>query len=329
MAGAKRHHYVPRNYLMRFAADDQVFVRRRDGGTFTSNCLNVAVQSGFYDIDLADGRKSKDVESILADVEGATADVFRMIDETMEAPPPGSIEREMLSVYLGLQMTRTPEQRERTLFPERLAAYLDGRELTRDLVASYLTDHHLGFTPTQNEVDAAFDFASVALQDRAILTREFSMRMMLRSVTDVAPRLAQFEWCVEHDRKKRFITSDTPLVLWRTPTVRDEFEGFGVETAEEIRFPLDPAKQLVLTRRSRTPSARVKPTRSAATNQDAAFACHNCVIAHPSQRTRVEQLQLPVRRPTLRFNTGPLLLQLPDGRTVEDGEMLHMWVPRR
>lgn len=329
MPDPKRHHYVPRNYLLRFATDDQVFVRRRDGKTFTTNCINVAVESGFYDIDLADGGKSKDIEKILADVEGATADVFRMIDDTMEAPPPGSSEREVLSVYLGLQMTRTPEQRERTLFPERLAVYLDGRELTRDLVASYLADHHLGFTPTENEVDAAFDFASVVLQDRAILTREFSMRMMLRSVTDLAPRLAQFEWSVEHDRKERFITSDTPLVLWRTPTVRDEFEGFGIETAEEIRFPLDPAKQLVLTRRPRTPSARVNPMRSATANQDAAFACHDFVIAHPSQRTRVEQLQLPVRRPILRFNTGPLLRQLPDGRTVEDGEVLHLWVPRR
>lgn len=329
MADAKRHHYVPRNYLERFAAGDQVFVRRRDGTAFTTNCINVAVESGFYDIELADGGKSKDVEKVLANVEGATADVFRMIDDTMEAPSRGTTEREVLSIYLALQMTRTPEQRERTLFPERLAAYLDGRELTRNLVASYLVDHHLGSTPADNEVDAAFDFASVALQDRSIFTPEFSMRMMLRSVTELAPRLDQFEWCVENDRKERFITSDTPLVLWRTPTVRDKFEGFGIETAEEMRFPLDPAKQLVLTRTPRTPSARVNPMRSAACNQDTALACHNFVVAHPNQRARVEQLQLPTRRPILRFNTGPLLRKLPDGRTVEDGEVLHMWVPRR
>ena len=75
-------------------------------------------------------------------------------------------------------------------FPERLAAYLDGRGLIRDLVATYLAEQHLGFTPTDNEVDAAFDFASVALRDRSILTPEFSMRMMFRSVTALAPRLA-------------------------------------------------------------------------------------------------------------------------------------------
>ncbi len=101
-------------------------------------------------------------------------------------------------------MTRTPEQRERTLFPERLAGYLDGRELTREVVAVYLADHHLGFTPPDNEVDAAWNFASVALRDRSILTPKFSMHMMLRAVTNLAPRLAQFVWCVEHDRKERF-----------------------------------------------------------------------------------------------------------------------------
>lgn len=329
MTSAKRHHYVPRNYLERFADGDQVFVRRRDGTTFIANCTNVAVESGFYDIELADGGKAKHVEEILADVEGATANVFRCIDNTMAAPPPGTEDRETLAVYLALQMTRTPEHRERTLFPERLATYLDGRELTRELVADYLKNHHLGFAPSDNEVGAAFEFASVALQDGSVLTPEFSMQVMLRSVAELAPRLAELEWCVEHDRKKRFITSDTPLVLWRTPTYRDEFEGFGINGAEEIRFALDPAKQLVLTRKPRTASARVNPTRSTATNQDAALACHRFVVAHPNQRSRVEQLELPSRRPTMRFNSGPLLRQLSNGSTVEDGEVLHMWVPRR
>lgn len=320
---------MPRSYLERFADRDQVFVRRRDDNMFTSNCINVAVESGFYDLELPDGGKSKQVEEILADVEGVTADVFRLLDDIGEAPPPEATERDVLSIYLALQMTRTPEQRERVLFPERLAAFLAERDLSRDLVAEYLAEHHLGFTPTDNEIDAAFDFASVALRDRSVLTPEFSMRTMLRSVAQLAPRLAQFSWCVEHDRKQGLITSDTPLVLWRAPTDRDEFEGFGIETAEEIRFPLDPGKQLVLTPKQRTPSARVNSDRTASANQDTAFACHNYVVAHPDQRRRVEALDLPARRPTLRFNTGPLLRQQPDGTTLEDGEVLHMWVPRR
>jgi hypothetical protein len=314
---------------MRFADGDQVFVRRRDGASFTSNCINVAVESGFYDIDVGGGGKSKAVEEIFADVEGATANVFRAIDESMEAPAPGSSDRDVLAAYLALQMMRTPEQRERTLFPERLARYLDGRELTRELVASYLSEHHLGFPPSENEVKAASDFAYIALQDASVFTPEFSMRITLSSLTEFAPRLAQLHWCVEHDRKQRLLTSDTPLVLWRKPSFRDAFEGFGVEDAEEIRFPLDPAKQLVLSRTRRSPSVRITPQRSATCNQDAAFACHNFVIARPTEMTRAMQLELPVKRPTLRFNTGPLRRRLPGGRSVGDGDVLHMWVPRR
>lgn len=329
VTGPKRHHYVPRNYLERFARDSQVFVRRRDGTMFTANGINVAVQSGFYDISLTSGGKSKDVEEALANVEGVTAAAFKAIDETGRAPTPGSRDREILSVYLALQMTRTPEQRERVLFPERLAVFLEGRELTRELVASYLADRHLGFTPTDSEVEGAWTFATVALQERARLTPEFSMRMMMDMVGGLAPLLAALHWCVEHDRKERFITSDTPVVLWRAPTHRDRFEGFGIDSADEIRFPLDPAKQLVLSKTARSLTVRVTPARSAACNQDVALACHHFVACHPRDAGRATKLDLPSKRPTLRFNMGPLRRELPDGRTVEDGELLHMWVPRR
>ena len=61
------------------------------------------------------------------------------------------------------------------------------------------------------------------------------MHIMLSSLSDHAPRLAALQWCVEHDRKERFVTSDTPLVLWRTPTHRDEFEGFEARSFQSCR----------------------------------------------------------------------------------------------
>ena len=96
MAGAKRHHYVPRSYLERFADGDQVAVRRRDGSTFIANCINVAVESGFYDIVTSGGGKSKEVDEILGDVEGATAGVLRRMDDTMQAPATGTSDRDIL-----------------------------------------------------------------------------------------------------------------------------------------------------------------------------------------------------------------------------------------
>lgn len=48
MSNPKRHHFVPRVYLDRFALDGLVHVRRRDGGAFNANPVNVAVECGFY-----------------------------------------------------------------------------------------------------------------------------------------------------------------------------------------------------------------------------------------------------------------------------------------
>ena len=76
-------------YLERFSRQGQVFVRRREGNTFTSNCINVAVESGFYDVRAGDGSSStsKAVEATLSDVEGAVSPAFNEIDRT-GAPPP-------------------------------------------------------------------------------------------------------------------------------------------------------------------------------------------------------------------------------------------------
>jgi len=80
MSDAKRQHFVPKFYLERFGAGGRVFVRRRDGTAFVSNCTGVAAECGFYDLDLGDGQTSKVVEGILGDFEAAAASVFRSID---------------------------------------------------------------------------------------------------------------------------------------------------------------------------------------------------------------------------------------------------------
>jgi hypothetical protein len=326
----KRHHFVPEFYLLRFANENErVLERPRSRKEFVTNIDNVAAECGFYDVTQPDGTKSKEVEDRLTQVEGDTAEVLRWIDTTMEAPPSGSHERAALSEYLGLQMSRTRELREQTQFPLKVEAFLDGRALTFDLMAEFLEQIHLGFAPIDGEVQGAFDYTAILLQDRKLLTAEWSMSVMFDTAEMAAPVLAERYWCIEHDRKERLVTSDTPLAIWRTPSSKDAYSGTGVVDADEIRFPLDPSKQLVMTKRGRSPSARINPERSAACNQDMALACHNFVIAHPSQQERVVQLELPERRPVLRFNSGPLLQEQPGGSSIQGGQVMHAWVPRR
>ena len=98
--------------------------------------------------------------------------------------------------------------------------------------------------------------------------------------------------------------------------------------SEEIRFPIDPNKQLVLSKRARSPTVRITPVRAGECNQDSAYACHNFVISNPRSPAQVEVVKLPTNRPVLRFNTGPLVQEHPDGTKFTSGEVMHLWVPR-
>ncbi len=320
---------MPRAYLMRFAGDDQVLVRQRDSKIFLANPTKVAVECGFYDVRDAHGEKSSRVETALAEVDGNAAASMQWIDRTGRPPEVGTDERHALAVFLALQSTRTPEQRDRVLFPRRVAEYAGKREVTKEIVAEFLERVHLGFAASDNEVRSAFDFVSVTLGDPRTQTPEFAIHLMLQSVSYGAPLLASLNWTLEVDRKEQLITSDLPIVIWRTPSPRDKYEGVGLGNANEVRFPLDPGKQLVLSKRARTPTARITPQRARECNADTANACHRFVVGRPKQRSLVLAPRLAERGPRLRFHTGPMYVQQPDGTTKRQGEVLHLWTPRR
>ena len=330
MSKPKRHHFVPRNYLGRFAHDGRVLVRwRGKKGLIGAGVQNVAVECGFYEVERPFGEKSVVVEEALAGLEGAAAGTIQLIDKTGAPPDVGSSERTTLAAFMALQFTRTPEQRGRVLFAKDLAAYAGDREINAGLVAEYLERVHLGFQPRDSEVRAALDFARVALQDSSVLTNETAMRLMVQSAEQLIPILLDLHWTLEIARKPRLLTSDHPLVIWRKPSPRDQFEGVGIANAEELRFPLDPAKQLVLTPTEGPLIRPIEPSRVRACNADIASGCHRFIVGQPNWPKQLQEVPLAPKRPVLRFNTGPGYEKRPDGTTVYLGEVLHAWVPRR
>jgi hypothetical protein len=70
-AQSKRHYFVPRAYLERFAVDGRVLVRRHDGGVFTTDPTNVAVGVGMYDVEAPGGGKSPEIEDMLSIIDEA------------------------------------------------------------------------------------------------------------------------------------------------------------------------------------------------------------------------------------------------------------------
>jgi hypothetical protein len=254
---------VPRAYLARFGHNGRVLVRWRDKpGLVPVGVQNVAVECGFYEIEGPTGVRSVAVEEALAGLEGAAAEAIQLIDRTEAPPDVGTPERTTLAAFMALQLTRTPEQRGRVFFAMDLAAYAGARKLDRIVVAEYLERVHLGFRPRDAEVSAALDLAQVVLRDPVLLTSEFAIRLMLESVDQLAPVLLDRHWTLEIARKPRLLTSDHPLVIWRTPSPRDRYEGVGIANAEQVRFPLDPGKQLVLTLTQGPPVRAIEPTAS-------------------------------------------------------------------
>lgn len=167
---------------------------------------------------------------------------------------------------------------------------------------------------------------SKALED-GVLTPDFAVTMMLQLLEAFVPRLLGLNWTLEVDRRAQLITSDTPIVVWRKPRRMDQFKGISVDNADELRFPLDPGKQLVLSRRKRQRKVQIEAHRARRSNADMAAGSHRFIVGRPDQRPVLERVHLHPRPPVVRFNVGPLLVEDADGRKVRDSEVLHMFVP--
>jgi hypothetical protein len=325
MSKAKRHHFVPRAYQARFGVNDQVRVRRRgQPQPFTTNVINVAVQGGFNTITDEDGNASTFVEDTLAHLDDAGVQAMREIDRTGRPPALGTHGREVLCLYLAAQMVRIPRKRTMVLFPQEVTAYAKGRELDRALVAEYLERVHLGFTPQPSEVDGAWAFLHGVIAMEGIPSQDKAITSTLGPALQYTPYFRHRHWRLELSGKLDFLTSDAPLVLWKPHSKEDAYKGFGLQDADQIRFPLDPSKQLVLTRGTGTSVLSVGSQRVMKCNADLADACEQVIIGHPDRPAQLDQVELRDRGPQLRFNEGPLI-----GPGNQEKTMLHLWTTRR
>ena len=262
----KRQHQVPRAYLARRALGGSVAVRRRAGKQFKRNPKKVAVEGGFYDVLDDSGVKSTVVEKHLADIERPAIAAMTRIDQTGRPPDVGTDDRNALAYFLALQATRTSDQRARWQFPEKFLTFAAGKQFDRELVRGFLRDY-LRSDPSETELTGATNFLSVATGSGNGLTQDQAISVMLAGMDELLPILVARHWTIENDRKGRFITSDSP-------SERDEYDRVGFGNAEEIRFPLDPTRQLVLSAQKRTPTMRANTERVRACNADLAARCH-------------------------------------------------------
>jgi len=325
----KQHHYVPQGYLKRFGRDSRVAVRWRDRlETMVTHVKNIAGQTGFYDTYKGDVR-SVEVEQKLAEIDARAHAAIEAILEAEQIPGAASKHRNALARFLAVQMTRTPEARQRWTFTADVVRYAGGRTIDEALVSDYLEIVHLGFRPGDGEIQGALTLVQY-MASGPLMTQTELMKMFMTQARRYAPVVFRKHWSLEITGPLTFVTSDAPLVLWRTPNDRDDFSGVGLANADEIRFPIDPHHQLVLTDTERCQVTKVDTARVATCNQDLASACHRFIIGHPDEQNALLQLTLADRRPTVRFNLAPLYEPGSDGiaRPVAGKDVLHQWVQR-
>ncbi|MFE0581037.1 DUF4238 domain-containing protein [Streptomyces sp. NPDC058874] len=156
MSAPKLHHYVPQSDLARFGRGEMIRARRRcPPKTHLANVKNVASETGFYTITDDNGTPSTVIEHELSRLEGQGIEALRRIDETGMPPAVGTDDRELLCLYLAVQMARTPRSRTMLRFGRDVTAYADGREVDLVLMTEYLTYRHLGEPPRAAEAQGA------------------------------------------------------------------------------------------------------------------------------------------------------------------------------
>jgi hypothetical protein len=150
--GARRHHWVPRFLLKRFADDRntlQVVTHDSPSRTFRASVDNLAVENGFYYLHMDTGESRDDLERHLSEMEGQAASAIRILES--DHGEFGPSERRSLLFFVAWQLARGPRVRAAT----RRAAFQragvdadDFRAAVERWVESWL--HHLDEKPSRN-----------------------------------------------------------------------------------------------------------------------------------------------------------------------------------
>jgi hypothetical protein len=289
----RRPHYVPRTYLRAWANQaDQVSYRRRDRTTaVVTNITNVAVRGGIY----GEGELGEAREVLFQQVEEEW-DSLR--SELIIGGDLGGERRSLLAVYAAIQLNRTAKHGDQMNFICNVAASTDERPIPKSAVREYLTALD-GSGPDDGEVEAAWTFIAGA---PGIATPDEMLSVgMDVAVTQIAPRLELMRWRVEKFPAPVLLTSDCPVMAWRRPDPDRPVGGVGIETADEVRFPLSPSALLVMTKAAAGASSQPAQRRARSVNRETCRACHQFVVATAQSRSRLDNVELSPKPPRIRF----------------------------
>lgn len=213
MARYRKHHYVPRFYLKRFAATGgkriHLFNIPSSRNVLNASLRNQCYSSRFYGDDPS-------IEHALADIERAAAPVIRHILSTKRLPTPKSDDHYTLMAFTALQYARTQASAATT------DAMTDGV-----IKAAYRDD------PRIKDIDLEeirIGFENSVLLPLSILARIIPVTLDLKLHLLV------------NNTTTQFMTSDNPVVLYNTHCQEITIRGCTGWACSglEVFFPLAP-----------------------------------------------------------------------------------------
>jgi hypothetical protein len=246
---SRRHHFLPQCYLKGFARSKkrgkthQVVVYDREGKSFTSNVINIAVKNDFNRVEI-EGHPPDVFEQAMAKFEGGLAPALTRILSARNLR--NTEDRAILLHFIGLISIRNPQYREtfRKFNEDVMNMVLDLSTATKERwegqmkrmgQAGYLKD------VKQISYEQMRDF--VKKKEYSVqLNTGFHIKSELTGVDAILPTLFDRKWVVLTPPKESsgFITSDHPVCLmFSDPARRGKFYGPGHGLAgTEIIFPV-------------------------------------------------------------------------------------------
>ena len=309
MVKKRRAHFVPRTYLRAWAGSDELLAyRRRGDNARTASVKNVAVRGGLYGLgELGDANEKM--------YQGVEAEWRNLLPVLTAQGDLQDNQRRLFAVFAALQLVRTEKHAERMKFTSNVAATTTERPIPKDAVRDYLRDLDGGAEPDDSEVEGAWSFVcgELAMFGESTAAPAHSAAVDA-AVTQIAPRMETMNWTVHKFHGPVLISSDSPVHLWRQPTQDPQPRGVGIETADEVRFPLSPSALLVMDRGPRRGSTPQRSRRRPrAINAEIARRCHQFIFGTRNSAVAIDRLALSDWSPRLRFR-------------MVGSDMFHMYV---
>jgi hypothetical protein len=300
------HHYVSRFYLRGFADQNRrvAVLDRRSGRIKITSVKRAAAKEHFYTVETETGEQEFTVEAMLGWLENQIAPVLRNLlnGEALEAG-----EREVLLVFMTFQIMRGPDHRavhsQLTDWWAKFqaASWPKDPEGMREVLREAS-----GTEPTDDQVQDALDWAAHPDKWEVEPHQNESIKIMLDTAQELYPALASRHWNIVEVDDPLLVTSDRPVFHWSKPSPSDEFYGTGFANADEVRFPLDARRMLILTLQGPAIAARLGPEWAWELNKTTASRCHDSVYARPGnpQLPELAKLLRGRRRPGIEIVDG-------------------------